>query len=199
MNCLECGADNQNGKFCTACGTKLETQELWDDVVSSADVTESDVKETVEEELKTCDIEAKKVGFDKTIEENEFAKKDHAEIDMLISKMMETKSQKRRQQILHEFTGEITDVDAKIRFGKLEEKVNRKVPLSEKLNYWFGMGALVAFVVYMIEATVFAEISTVGLICALWGSAGIWIWPIWKVVLVRKRKKPWHYLNIKDI
>lgn len=136
----------------------------------------------------------------KTFEEAEQARDEHKKIDFLKEKLLSTKSQKKRQEIFREFNEPIEIREAKYRYDLLAAKINTVPPKSEAICKIYGYTVLIAFVVYMIiSMTTTNDISTLGMICALWGGFGCWIWPIWKIVQVIKSKSANHYKNIKKI
>lgn len=136
----------------------------------------------------------------KTIEEAEQARNEHKKIDLLKEKLLSTKSQKKRQEIFKDFNEPIEIRETKYRYDLLATKINAVPPKSEFICKMYGYTVLVAVVIYMIIAmTATDDISTIGLICALWAGFGCWIWPIWKIVQVIKSKSANHYKNIKKI
>lgn len=136
----------------------------------------------------------------KTFEEAEQARNEHKKIDLLKEKLLSTKSQKKRQEIFNEFREPIEIRETKFRYDLLADKINTVPPKSEKLCKMYGYTVLIAFVVYMVNSMIAGnDLSTVGLICALWCGFGCWIWPIWKIVQVIKSKSANHYKNIKKI
>lgn len=136
----------------------------------------------------------------KTIDEAELARDEHKKIDFLKEKLLSTKSQKERQEIFKEFNESFEIREAKYRYDLLATKINTVPPKSEHICKIYGYTVLAAFVIYMIIAmTATDDISTIGLICALWAGFGCWIWPIWKIVQVIKSKSSNHYKNIKKI
>lgn len=136
----------------------------------------------------------------KTIEEAQLARDEHKKLDLLKKKLLSTKSQKKRQEIFKDFDEAFEIREAKYRYDLLATKINTVPPKSEFICKIYGYTVLVTFVIYMIIAmTATDDISTIGLVCALWAGFGCWIWPIWKIVQVIKRKSPNHYKNIKKI
>lgn len=136
----------------------------------------------------------------KTSEDAEQARNEHKKIDLLKEKLLSTKSQKKRQEILKEFNEPIMIRETKYRYDLLSAKVNTVPPKSELICKIYGYTVLVMFVVCMIDAMIATdEMSTIGLISILWAGFGCWIWPIWKIVQVIKSKSANHYKNIKKV
>lgn len=136
----------------------------------------------------------------KTLDEAELAKEEHNKIDVLKSQLLNTKSQKKRQKIFSDFTETITTIDAKNRYEMLKEKISRKVPVSELINCIYGITLLFAlFAVIIGSILVGVDKSIFLMICATWVGFGIWIWPIWKMVLLIISVGQNYYKNIKNI
>lgn len=137
-----------------------------------------------------------------TLDEAVLAKEEHNKIDVLKSQLLNTKSQKKRQKIFSDFTETITTIDAKNRYEMLKEKISRKVPVSETINCIYGITVLVTFLVAMIGLVVLGTDTPIFpflVICATWAGFGIWIWPIWKLVLLIISVGQNYYKNIKNI
>lgn len=140
----------------------------------------------------------------KTVEEANAAKAEHDQIDILKEKLMLIKSQKRRREVFNEFKNELKFMDAKKRYELLKVKVETPTPLSEKALNIYGITVLSSILIFIYIVLAFNETVTgilerIEIICFAWGGIGIWIWIIWKIVLMVRQRKSSYYRNIKDI
>lgn len=218
MKCSNCGTEFGEGMFCPECGTKYKgaLQDYGRETIKEKEEAERLARERVEAERLAKKIELEKItqdnlkrGIDmrtvrgtvyKTLDEAELAKDEHNKIDVLKTQLLGTKSQKKRQKIFGTFTETITTIDAKNRYELLKEKILRKVPLSEIINCIYGITVLFAFIIVII-GSVLKDVSTsiFLMVSAGWAGFGIWIWTIWKVVLLIKSMGKNYYKNIKNI
>lgn len=173
------------------CGTNQLEQSIKEKAEIERRAKERAETERLVQENKKRDIDSRTVlgTVYKSLSEAENAKKEHAMIDILKSRLMETKSQKKRKEIFGQFNEQIVTIDAKNRYELLKDKVTREVPLNEKINGLYGITVLITFVFTMIlTMTVEGEFPLLGKISILWSGFGVWIWPIWKIVLFIRSK-----------
>lgn len=134
----------------------------------------------------------------KTIEEAERARREHGAVDNLISQLMRIKSQKKRQKLLREFGDNIETVDARSRYEKLREKVNRKRPLSEVFCKLLGFVVLGSFIVFCIICMYDSESIIGQYLCIIW-MLGLPVWVVWRIVIFVKSMRKDYYKRLKDI
>lgn len=120
-----------------------------------------------------------------TLEEADRACYEQKIVDDLKEKLLKEKSRKLQQILLSGFKDDLQIAVEKERYEALKCIYQNK-DLSNKWNIWYGISVLVCFVIGVIlEGT-----SSNGyLIPIIWAGFGVWIWPIWKIVLVVKNKK----------
>lgn len=133
-----------------------------------------------------------------TLEEAGLAKIENEQIDALKTELMSIKKQEKRKELFESKKMELRTQEAQNRYRLLQQKVSAETPKAEKINSIYGITVLIAFIVYMVGIGI-VGMNSVIYMCVLWGGCGIWIWAIWKVVLVIKSKKKDYYKNIKDI
>ena len=216
MICKKCGTKFSQGVFCPKCGEKItsESTDKSNHEVSSVDKELELLKQknenlrlererlTREQEMAKRDLDSRTVQGTvyKSIEEAEQAKREHNMIDGLRENLMSTKSQRKRKEIFEQFNEQIATVEVMNRYELLKTKVTRAIPISEKLSRIYGVTVLITFVVSMVMFSIIeGEVPLVGQIFIIWASFGIWIWPIWKIILFVKSKSKNYYKNLKNI
>ena len=223
MKCKMCGTVFEKGIFCPECGTRIEidTKTIKDNETNFNEEQENE-KQKIEVERLKQENEKQKIEVERlkqenerrdrekrvvhgkeygTIEEAEIAELEHNKIELLKSQMLLTKSQEKRREIVEKFNYDFQTSDAKKRFDLLKAKANVETPISEKVNLFYGLSVLVTFFLGTIFPSLFGngEINIFSAVCIAWAGFGVWIWPIWKVVQIVKRKDENHYSNIKNI
>lgn len=163
---------------------------------------EATLAKRLEQENAKREMESRTVNgvMYRSFEEAEQARDEHKKIDLLKEKLLLTKSQKKRQEILKQFNEPIEIREPRHRYDLLVAKVNTALPKSEMICKVYGYTVLLMFVICMVDAMVATdEMTTVGLVAAIWAGFGCWIWPICKIVQIVKSKSVNHYKNIKNI
>lgn len=159
-------------------------------------------QERLSELKRQKDIEQRTVrGYEyKTLEEADLARKENAQIDALKARLMPIKKQEKRKELFENENLEIKTWEANERYKLLKQKVYTVPPKAEKYNLIYGITVLISFVIYMIGG-LSGNLATnpVVIAFAVWGSFGVWIWTIWKIVLFVKSKKKEYYKNISNI
>lgn len=122
-----------------------------------------------------------------TLEEADRARYEQKTIDELKEKLLHEKSRKRQQTLLDEFDNNLQIPVEQKRYEDLKSIYANK-DLSHKLNFWYGISIVVCLVIAMIVDST----SDGSLFPTLWAAFGIWIWPVWKIVLVIKNKRRNH-------
>lgn len=124
----------------------------------------------------------------KTFEEAEQARIEHKKIDLLKEKLLLEKSSQKRKEIYSNFHETILIKEVKYRYDLLQETINNTFEKSRKLNIVYGISVIITFILAMIfELSNKNEILFT--VFMIWTGFGVWIWPIWKIVLVVKNKK----------
>ena len=136
----------------------------------------------------------------KTLEEADLARRENAQIDALKARLMPIKKQEKRKELLEKENLEIKTWEANERYKLLKQKIYTVPPKAEKYNFIYGITVLISFVIYMVGG-LSGNLATNPIIIAfaVWGSFGVWIWTIWKIVLFVKSKKKDYYKNISNI
>lgn len=217
MKCKNCGTEFAEGIFCPECGTRCEDianaeveriarenaeveRQARENAEAERIVREKAEAERLAEENRKADVESRTIHGTvyETADEAQQAKREHDMIDVLKTRLLATKSQKERQKIFGNFKETIQNIDARKRYELLEEKVSRRKPLTETLNRIYGITVLITFFIAVIMS-INEDDSILQWISFFWAGFGVWIWPIWKIVLVVKSKNENYYKNIKDI
>ena len=119
-----------------------------------------------------------------TLEEADRARYEQKTIDELKEKLLHEKSRKRQQTLLDELENNLQIPVEQKRYEDLKNIYANK-DLSHKLNFWYGISIVVCLVIeIIIEGT-----SSDWMFTLLWGGFGIWIWPVWKIILIIKNKR----------
>lgn len=138
-----------------------------------------------------------------TLEEAKIAREEGTEFEFLKSKILSTKSQKKRKEIFDEFCPNFKTNEIKFRCDMLKEKVSKKIPYSETLNKIYGITIIISVIIniigIMVEENTGILLGDMFIVPALWLFCGLYIWPIWKIILFIKSKSATYYKNIKDI
>lgn len=141
-----------------------------------------------------------------TKEEVELIKEEYNKVDILKKKLMQTKSQTKRQEILQGFEYEFKTIDAQNRMNFIEEKVNREVPGIVRISKIMGFGALLAllliFVVsFLISFSIIDNqfMAIAGTILGLVFWVCLITWIVQKIMIFVKSLSKDYYLNLKDI
>lgn len=215
MKCSKCGTEFNEGIFCPECGTKYSEQKTEESIkkkeaecvareqaeaeriAREQAETERLVQENIKKEMESRTVRG---TVYKSLDEAEVAKREHHMIDILKSQLMETKSQKKRKEIIGRFNEQIETIDAKNRYALLKNKVTKEIPLNEKIHSIYGITVLISLIVNVILLmSIEGEAPLIGKICIIWCGFGVWVWPIWKIVLFIKSKGKDYYKNIKNI
>ena len=141
-----------------------------------------------------------------TKEEIALIKEEYNKIDILKKKLMQTKSQSKRQEILQGFEYEFKTIDAQNRMNFIEEKVNREVPKIIHISRIMGFGALFAFLLIIITSVLvsFSIINNqfmaiAGTILGFVLCICLITWIVQKIIIFVKSLSKDYYLNLKDI
>lgn len=155
-------------------------------------------KKREEERLRKEKQEIEARTFNGTVyadkEEAALAKSESEQIEILKQKLLSTKKQDERRQIIADFGEPPKIFENQKRYEALKIKAEMEPPKSVLINWIYGITVLVAFVL-----VIALNSGAVYNAAMVWAGFGIWIWVIWKIVLVVKSKKKDYYLNIKHI
>lgn len=133
----------------------------------------------------------------KDYDEARRAQEDSQKVNILLTQLRNTKSQEKRLAIFNEFHEEIITVREQQRINLIRQKVNTKQSLAYKLNFYYGISVLVGLIIFIILVAV--ENMVLLPFFGVWIGIGIYVWPIWKIILCVKKSKKDHYMNLKDV
>lgn len=129
-------------------------------------------------------------------EEAAIAREDEERVESLKKKLLSTKKQDERRNMIAEFGNPPMTAESRQRYDALKAKSEQEKPKSIIINWIYGITVLIA----MIPAvTLSVENGAVYYAAMVWAGFGIYIWAIWKIVLFVKSKSKKYYLNIKHI
>lgn len=185
-------------------GEVIHPQMLVDDIKEENTVKEiAEVKsgEAEKIEIEKAEIASRTVRgvVYESLEKADLARKEHSEIDQLKKELLKTKSQKKRQKIVGNFSEKLQVKDAIKRYDLLLAKVSEKTPISEKIRIYYGITVLLTFVLAVVLLMLEPVASSFTVICGVWSGFGVWICAIWKIVQVIRSRNKNYYKNIKYI
>lgn len=167
-----------------------------------ADEERQALERKVEEERATADKISrtyKEVVFDSAELAARAAEEDQT-IDMLKKRLMATTKQKERRIIIERFNDEIITEPAKSRLRKLKNKVSIEPPKSNIYCTYYGISVIISIVLAtMFDSLLMVNLKPLGIGIACWAGFGMWIWPIWRIVIAVRNRSKESYLYIKDI
>ncbi|MFI3202084.1 MAG: hypothetical protein R3Y54_11300 [Eubacteriales bacterium] len=219
MKCIECGIEFQEGIFCPECGMKNG------EVLSSkVDVQLEQVKleqerllkekAEIEERITNQKLEQEHLEKNNMLEERTYkgvlyadelearlAHEDHAQIDLLKTKLMGMKSQEKRQDMIKQFeeTADIKTSDALRRVDLLYYKVSQPVSRGYLYCKILGLTNIITFLIMAILLGLEYYNEMIITIVGLWCGFGTPIWLVWRFILLIKSKSKNSCMNIKDI
>ena len=127
------------------------------------------------------------------------AQNEHLILDNLVTNLMNIKSQKERREYFEKYRVNFVSGDVRRRYELLRTKIEMGPPLSEKINKIYGITILLAFFVDIIGISLFPSLNDYWTLILLWVVLGIFVWPIWKIIQLIKRRNPKYYKNLKGI
>lgn len=205
MRCGKCNIEFE-GFFCPECGTSYaqdadikvndnKVQAIPEKVVESKQETNNiSMQQQIDLERRTI-----RGRIYDTVEQAEIAREENNIIDRLKSRLLTTKSQKKRQIIMSEFRYEFTNVEAKERYALLQDKVSVNEPKGILICRILGISILFSILMILILGMMQFIDNPIFYIFVGWYAFGIWVWIIWKIILIVQRFSPYHYSNIKKI
>ena len=134
-------------------------------------------------------------------EEEAVIREDTVRIESLKRRLLSTKKQNERRKMITEFGNPPVTLESRLRYDALKEKAEMEEPKEILICKLYGITVLLTFVGFVVSGIINPEISetALGIGTVIWAGFGVFIWPIWKIVLLVKSKRKNYYLNIKHI
>jgi DNA-directed RNA polymerase subunit RPC12/RpoP len=205
MKCVQCGHEFTEGIFCPKCGHKYDVDEVVQIEKEKAELEKQEEERKAREQAEAERVRREqeeltartyngKVYANK--EEAELAKTEADKVEGLKQRMLSTKKQDERRNLIAEFGTPPVTMESRQRYDALKAKTEQKKPKSITINWIYGITVLIA----LIPAAIFSvDNGAVYYVSMAWAGCGIYIWIIWKIVLFIKSKGEKYYLNIKHI